>query len=286
MKIKDLRAHIQAAGIDPKYADVIESQAQRCVRFDAIPTDENELPLGCSKLGGSPDLPIGVTWPLHGDRRLPFVGQFNAHDFNRFSFCEDLPSDGILYFFLNMDSWVEEHDSSGRGNCRVLYHPGPLKDFGRLDLPERGSTPPRFNPCRIVFHEALSQGWHEIPIHAFHLDEAQEDEYVHIVYEFPDGKAHQVLGRPGRIENLEDELQLQCQVISHGLALGADGRPLDKNKAKELAPGAADWKLLLQLDSDEGAEMDWGDSMLSFWIRKRDLRDRNFSEVWMIEEWF
>ncbi|MBM3299334.1 MAG: DUF1963 domain-containing protein [Deltaproteobacteria bacterium] len=109
---------------------------------------------------------------------------------------------------------------------------------------------------------------------------------MHTVYEFPEGKDHQLLGRPGRIENREDDFQLQCQAISHGLVLGADGTPLDKNRVRELAPGAADWKLLLQLDSDEGAGMDWGDWMISFWIRERDLQERNFSEAWMIEEWF
>ena len=286
MKIKDLRAHIRAAGLDPKFADVIESQAQRPVRFKLIPSDEHEIAVGETKLGGAPDLPPDIPWPEQRDCPLVFVGQFKAHDFNQFSFCKDLPSEGFLYVFIGSELWAEGYDPSDRGNWRVIYYSGPQEALDRRVLPERGLTPPQFNPCRIVLHEALSPGWYEEPIRAFHLDEAQEDEYVHIIYEFPDDKAHQVLGRPGRIENREDDFQLQCQAISHGLVLGADGRPIDKNRAKELAPGAAEWRLLLQLDSDDGAGMDWGDSMLSFWIRERDLRDRNFSEVWMIEEWF
>jgi len=286
MKIKDLRAHFQAAGLDPKYADDIELRVPRCVRFKLISSVEREIAVGQTKFGGSPDLPPSIPWPQKRNRPMAFAGQFNGRDFNQFSFCDDLPSEGLLYFFVGSDLWSEHYDPSDRQNCRVIYHPGPQEKLERRVLPEQGLTPPRFNTCRIVFYEALSPGWYEEPIQAFHLDEAQEDEYVHSIYEFPDEKAHQVLGRPGRIENLEHGLQLQCQAVSHGLALGADGRPLDKNKVKELAPGAADWKLLLQLDSDEAAGMDWGDSMISFWIRERDLRDRNFTEVWMIEEYF
>jgi uncharacterized protein YwqG len=285
MKVITMKKHLCKAGY-AEYADLIESQAQRCVRFSLIPRDDREIAVEQTKLGGSPVLPVRTPWPLRGDRPLTFLAQINLRDLNPYPICRTLPSEGILYFFLDMDSWSEEYDPSDRENWRVIFHDGPLEELERRVLPERELSPPRFNPCWLVPHEALSPGWYEKPIQAFHLDEAQEDEYVHIIYEFPDEKAHQVLGRPGRIENLEYELQLQCQAISHGLALGADGRPLDKDRAKELAPGADDWKLLLQLDSDEGAGMDWGDSMISFWIRERDLQERNFSEVWQIDERF
>jgi uncharacterized protein YwqG len=50
-----------------------------------------------------------------------------------------------------------------------------------------------------------------------------------------------------------------------------------------LEPGAKDWKLLLQLASDEDTEMMWGDGgTLYFWIREADLPDRDFSKVWII----
>ena len=103
---------------------------------------------------------------------------------------------------------------------------------------------------------------------------------------FPTGRLTRCLDDQGASRIGKTDFQLQCQAISHGLVLGADGTPLDKNRLRELAPGAADWKLLLQLDSDEGAGMDWGDSMISFWIREKDLQDHSFSEAWMIEEWF
>lgn len=286
MNIKEMRARLEDAGFDPRYADATEALAQPCLRFDTIPTDESELALGCSKLGGFPDLPVGVPWPFHGDRPLVFLGQFNAHDFSQFSFCKDLPPEGILYFFLDMDLWAEGYDPSDRGNWRVIYHLGPPEELERCVPPEHGPTTAVFIPCRIVLHEALSPGWDKIPCHALVLDVIREDEYQGFIDRLPDEKNHQVLGRPGRIEDLQYLMQLECQFLSHCVSLDQDRKPVDEARAREVAPGALDWRLLLQLDSDKGTGMDWGDSMLSFWIRERDLQDRNFSEVWMIEEWF
>lgn len=81
-------------------------------------------------------------------------------------------------------------------------------------------------------------------------------------------------------------MQLKCQFSSNGLLLGEDGKHLAKARAKEIASGAIDWKLLLQLDSDNEAVMYWGDSMISFWIRDQDLRVRDFSKVWKVEVLF
>ncbi len=286
MEIAELRIRLLVAGLNTRYGDAIESQAQPCLRFDTIAMDENELWLGCSKLGGSPDLPIGMTWPSHGDRLLDCLGQNDLLDFSQYPLCKILPPKGLLAFFLDFSGQAEGYNPADQKNWRVIFHSGPREGLERRVRPEIGKTPAPFKPCRIVFHQASSPGWAEIPIDALHLNEEQEDKYRHFIDCLPDEKAHQVLGGPGLIEDLGYGMQLECQFRSNGILMGEDGRPVDEARAKEVEPGAADWRLLLQLDSDEEAGMDWGDSMISFWIRKRDLQNRNFSEVWMIEEWF
>jgi uncharacterized protein YwqG len=283
MTIKELRARLQDAGFPESYGDTIERLAQPCLRFTSIPTDEGALPLGCSKLGGFPDLPVGTSWPLHGDRPLTHMIQIDLRDLNPYQFYKILPSEGLLSFFLDLNE-TEEYDPADRGNWWLIFLPGPREKLERRMPPESGIIPVHFNPCRVVFHEALSPGWQEIPIRNLHLDEGQEDEYQHFIDCLPDETHHQVLGRPGRIEDLQELMQLECQCISNGLAMSKPEKPIDEPRARQVAQGAQDWKLLLQLDSDEGAGMDWGDNMPSFWIREKDLRERNFSDIWMIDE--
>jgi uncharacterized protein YwqG len=286
MTLKELREALAKEGLDPKFADVIESQAQPCLRFDAIPTGESELPPGCSKLGGSPDLPRGVSWPSDDERLLDFLCQIDLQDLKPYPFCKVLPSEGHLYFFLNAGKQPEGFDPYDTRNWQVIFHPGPSDELENRVRPTLGLNQAHYKPCRITFHQALSPGWHEIPLEAWHLNDDQIDEFRHFIERLPEHKAHQVLGRPGRIMDLEYPMQLECQFMSLGLFVGKDGKFIDEARAKEVEPGAANWRLLLQLDSDSGAGMDWEDCMVSFWIRAKDIQTRKFSEAWMIVEYF
>lgn len=50
-----------------------------------------------------------------------------------------------------------------------------------------------------------------------------------------------------------------------------------------LRAGASEWRLLLQIDSDDNAGMMWGDvGRLYVWIRRDDLKRRDFSRAWVV----
>ena len=71
-------------------------------------------------------------------------------------------------------------------------------------------------------------------------------------------------------------------LASNGLYCG-DASGYHDPRAKELGPGRSEWQLLLQLDTDDNAEMMWGDAgTLYFWIKRADLANRNFADCWMI----
>jgi uncharacterized protein YwqG len=54
-------------------------------------------------------------------------------------------------------------------------------------------------------------------------------------------------------------------------------------RARGLEPDARDWRLLLQLDTDDDASMMWGDlGTLYFSVRENEARAGNFENVWMI----
>lgn len=50
-----------------------------------------------------------------------------------------------------------------------------------------------------------------------------------------------------------------------------------------IKPHPREWRLLLQLASESGVNMSWGDEgFLYYWIRESDLAERCFDKVWCI----
>ena len=76
-------------------------------------------------------------------------------------------------------------------------------------------------------------------------------------------------------------MQLEAQLVTNGLYCG-DASGYRDPRRPELEKTCEDWQLLLQLDSDDSANLMWGDmGMLYFSVRKSDLTDRDFSRAWM-----
>jgi uncharacterized protein YwqG len=75
-------------------------------------------------------------------------------------------------------------------------------------------------------------------------------------------------------------MELDCQLASNGIYVGNPEGYQDPRRA-ELEAGAAEWKLLLQLDTDDDTGWMWGDTgTLYYWIRESDARRGDFSNVW------
>ena len=77
-------------------------------------------------------------------------------------------------------------------------------------------------------------------------------------------------------------MELECELVTHGLYCG-DATGYEDPRAKELEISSRQWRLLLQIDSDDSAEMMWGDvGRVYFWIREEDLRQARFDRTWTI----
>jgi uncharacterized protein YwqG len=86
-------------------------------------------------------------------------------------------------------------------------------------------------------------------------------------------------GFPETVQN--NDLELTAELVSHGIYCG-NPKGYREGKSRGLGAGAADWRLLLQLDSEEDAGMMWGDlGRLYFMIREEDLKTLSFNRAWM-----
>lgn len=93
------------------------------------------------------------------------------------------------------------------------------------------------------------------------------------------GVTHRLLGHADAIQG---DMQLECQLASHGVDCGGVPDEHDPRVAR-LAAGAADWQLLLQIDSEPLASMTWGDvGRLYWWLRAEDLRARRWEAAWLV----
>jgi uncharacterized protein YwqG len=62
-----------------------------------------------------------------------------------------------------------------------------------------------------------------------------------------------------------------------------DGKGYHDPQAAELRSSAADWALLLQIDTDSELGWMWGDAgTIYYWIRRQDLASGTFERTWMM----
>lgn len=266
----------------------------------------NEQPLGASRIGGLPDLPPSITWPVDDGRPLDFIAQIDLAEAAAVAQLPDLPPSGRLAFFYDTDNQPWGFDPREREGWRALYFeddgatlqrvrpPAPVAStrpqppgllsriLGRNPPPRIADSLEPFPANRVRFEAAISMpNLYEEFDQEFDSDlwDAVEDIMYKLDIEFDDPD-HQLGGHPAQIQG---DMKLECQLASNGLYCG-DGEAYESEQGLALKPGAAEWRLLLQIDSDEeGPGWMWGDlGCIYFWIRGSDLAARNFDNVWCV----
>jgi uncharacterized protein YwqG len=225
--------------------------------------------VGVSKLGGLPDLPAGVDWPRGpGGEPLSLIAQLRLSDFSGTMPGWPLPHAGMLYFFYDADTLPWGYDAADRGRWRVVHH-AEESDLAPVTAPADLIEGLVFRPVAVTGSLELTCPPIESPgVAGLDLSPREEQAYMKLLGEFEaryvKGKmAHRLLGHPDAIQG---DMQAQCAAMTgHG-------------------DGDRDWRLLLQVDTDEkGTGMSWGDGgRLFFWIRRQDLACLNFDAVWVV----
>lgn len=221
-----------------------------------------------SYLGGHANLPVGMPWPEYKGKPLRFLARISLLDVHRCVRMDWLPKDGALLFFYDINQETWGFDPNDRGSWRVIY----VRDSGK---PVAMSEEDKCQPvaCKSILTLIDSS--------LTSLTDDEADEYCdEAESRYGDLEMHQVGGYPLPIQ--QAEMDLECQLVTNGVYTG-NAKGWEDPRIKELEPGAKDWRLLFQLDSDEDLDFCWGDcGILYFWIREQDARAGNFDNVWMI----
>lgn len=170
-------------------------------------------------------------------------------------------------------------DPKDRGCCSVLYVPdldSPLEQKATGDgeaMLSRINV--SFRPAKSLPSPERSQ------VSDLSLDESEAESYAELRESIYSGlPKHQIGGFPFPVQG--DDMELESQLVSNGLYCG-DSSGYEDPRAHELRAGAADWRLLLQLDTDVDANVMWGDcGTLYFWVRAEEASRGRFENTWLI----
>lgn len=245
-----------------------------------IQSEEKRFPLGCSRIGGLPDLPSDVEWPFGTDGSLAFLGQFNMNELKPLDIERRLPSRGMLYFFYHAEQKAWGVSIQDFGNWSVLYSK-TTRGLKRATLPkDLNAQYHQFPDCKVSF-AFLRQI--PSPDHPFLKDffekEDESESYSELYEEYKNilPSSSYLLGYPVPIQN---DMEESCESIyCDHLAAGIDRTD---QKTINTLKYAVLWRNLLQLSSEGEANMNWGDcGQLNFMIREDELKEKHFANVWM-----
>ena len=156
--------------------------------------------------------------------------------------------------------------------------PEPLPS-GERSYAEEGDALPH---CNVHFEPVeVFPSCFRGPVDKLGLTDKEFDQYCSTLEAVFDGSPkHQISGFPSPVQG--DDMELECQLVANGLYCG-DGSGYDDPRAKDLRSGAANWRLLLQLDSDDELNVMWGDmGMIYYWVEEDKASRGDFSNTWLV----
>lgn len=112
-----------------RISDELTGLLRHTINIQTRQAEEAHIPIGSSKIGGSPDLPSTILWPAWEDEPIPFLAQFNLEDMASYDHGGKLPRSGMLYFFFN-DKALEAYPPE-RASWQVIYYDDNLSHLER-----------------------------------------------------------------------------------------------------------------------------------------------------------
>jgi uncharacterized protein YwqG len=262
-----------------RLADRIISAAEKSVRLQAGKRSAQAT----SRLGGRPNLPPAMKWPKWREEPLAFVAQLDLSSIPKIPGLP-LPNIGTLLFFFEGGETARGYDPKHQGSTVVVYSPDPLANLPLRARPAELPDHQRFHGVELRPEEMETTiPSFDHPLFAELKATPEEREaYYDVQLEWnADSPAtiHRIGGHP---DSIQGDPKLIAQLVAHGLYCG-DSSGYQKGKKLRLWPGAVDWQLLFQVDSDERAKMMWGDvGRLYFLIHKTALSKKQFDKTWVI----
>lgn len=169
-----------------------------------LDNSEEPIEIGCSKFGGTPDLPSSIKWPLYKDRSMVFFAQINLAEIRN---TEELPSKGILYFFAFFEEPVNEYGPEylfipQRDSYKVIYFNGDVSELENVEFPNDLYRGYQLEENRVSFTECfqLPTTIETSKVEKAGLEEEDIEQLLEVIFEHYDDPMESILGTPQPIQ--------------------------------------------------------------------------------------
>ena len=217
-----------------------------------------------------------------GQIPLAFLGQFSLREIHAVAALPGWPREGVLAFFYDAADQPWGFDPLDRGHCRILYCPEEASLLPS-EFPRHLSDGSRFPKNSLHF----AREWTLPPrlqLNNGGLALWKTNEYQELLQQLNSDRIGETVHRLGGYpQELQGEMQLECQLVTNGIYCGSPSGYQDPRRA-ELEGGSPDWHLVAQFDSDEKRlGWMWGDvGRVYFWGRRQEIEAADFSSSWAI----
>ena len=295
-QLPDLQAAVEAAGLGTFWPRLMP-HCRASIRVLPQLAPAEPLPVGASRLGGLPDLPAEAEWPAWEGRPLSFLAQLNLATLAAYPAAAALPASGLLSFFYDAQEQPWGYNPDHRGRARVRYHeatsglaPRPLPVGLSLEAYSAFPVAPLLFAAEIT----LPNPWEDdLDIAEDELTEDQRAAFWRLLHRHGDGTSR-LFGTP---DTIQGPVRQQCALVSRGISSGSPEAMQQTREALGFSEAevetwqhqaAAEWELLLQLDSHEAeANMMWEDmGRLYFCLPRAALARRDFEATWTVLQCF
>lgn len=227
---------------------------------------------GFSKMGGDPNLPAHLAWPMADGRPMTFAVQIDLAALGE-NGPDWAPKSGCLFAFF------DEARYGFADQVKVLYSAENAWESGVETPPGAKRLKERYVAME-PYESIPSLDWLNVDLVEANLDDAELDELAMLPDEpFGDELQHRVGGYPSEIQG--GCLRIEAEYLARGLP-----EPGETDVPPAIDRASRQWRLLLQIDSDPDLGVRFGDGgRLYVFIRERHALAGDFSQTVTLSQW-
>jgi uncharacterized protein YwqG len=284
-KIKSFIRNSEEIEIEKSDKEKLIKMIRPTVGIRTKSSDDKNVKVGKSKIGGKPDLPKDFEWPKADNKSMLFCAQYNLSELTKFDKENNLPKKGFFYVFLSLDQDWKEFNGVNQP-YKLIFSEN--ENIVRTEFPNDLEKNQTFKTAEIeyfLFYTIPDDENYKL----FEFDKKYEDFYFYFyqptdeylieeLYE-DSNKMHQILGYDRSIQS-----SVVYEFASKELGLYLAESSEHKKRWNDILELSKTYELLLQLDCDDpntDLSKYGGSGTYYFGLSKTDLEKKNFDDIKM-----